>query len=344
MAWVTKIIAMQQVDYRLAEHAGCFVAPPDGTPTPATSTPGADPTVDYRLRAEHDGALVWMGSGLSAFGLRPGQRMDEAGKQAARLIMNGTHPATGARLVPAEVRAHDKAQLTAARLLEALRIEAERRGLPDPAALLDGKPKQQRQLASLTRQVHKSGDAYRLQYDTLHRLARAAGLDLADVYAPTELAEARAHQHHRVNVRVRGWDLVADLPKSLSVVHALMDDSDARELRALVHQAKDDAFAQLEQWIGYAVAGRDGHPVRIATGGLIAWSVEHHSARPVDDTTPGDPHLHLHLTIANLARCADGHWRAVANSGRDLHRHAKAFDALFKARVRALTRERFGMR
>lgn len=346
MAWLTKIIAMEQVDYRLKEHAGCFVTPTEhAAPDDPATTPAPDHVVDYRLRADHpDGTLVWMGSGLEPFGFRPGQALDDAGKDAARTLMNGTHPTTGARLAPAEVRAHDKAQLTAARLLEALRAEAEHRGLPDPADLLTGKPKQQRQLAALARQVHKSGDAYRLQYDTLHRLARAAGIDLAQVYTPAELADARAHQHDRVNVRVRGWDLVADLPKSLSTLHGLMDENDARELRALIHRAKDEAFAQLEQWVGYAVASDDGRPVRIATGGLLAWSVEHHAARPVDDDTPGDPHLHLHIVIANLARCADGRWRSIANSGRDLHRHAKAFDALFKARVRALTAERFGMR
>lgn len=345
MAWLTKIIAMEQVDYRLKEHAGCFVAPADGTAVKAAAGTAPDPTVDYRLRADHtDGALVWMGSGLEPFGLHPGQGLDEAGKSGARALMNGTHPAIGTRLVPAEVRAHDKAQLPAARLLETLLAEAVRRGLDDPADLLTGKPKQQRQLAALVRQVHRSGDAYRLQYDTLHRLARAAGVDLAQVYGPAELAAARTHQHDRVNVRVRGWDLVADLPKSLSTLHGLMDEDDARELRALVHRAKDEAFAQLEEWVGYAVASEDGRPVRIATGGLIAWSVEHHAARPVDDTTPGDPHLHLHIVIANLARCTDGRWRSIANSGRDLHRHAKAFDALFKARVRALTAERFGMR
>jgi conjugative relaxase-like TrwC/TraI family protein len=347
MAWVTKIIAMEQVDYRLQDNAGCFVSTADaeGAST-GCSLPQGDPAggsaSDHRLLAGASTSLVWMGSGSAALGLRPDTPLDDAGKQSARMLMNGAHPSTGARLIPAEVRAHDKAQLPAARLLEAIRARAESLGV-EPLALLDGKAKQQRQLASLTRMVHRSGEAYRLQYDTLHRLGRAAGIGLEDVYPPTELADARAHQHDRVNVRLRGWDLVADLPKSLSVLHGLMDDRDERELRALVEQAKNDAFAQLEQWIGYAVAGADGQQVRVATDGLIAWSVEHQSARPVDDR-PGDPHLHIHIVIANLARCEDGHWRAVANSGRDLYRHAKAFDALFKARVRALTGERFGMR
>lgn len=335
MAWVTKIAADEQVDYRLREHAGCFVA--------MTADGPEDAQVEYRMRPERDGTLVWMGSGLKAVGLTAGRTLDEDAKQAARMLMRGCHPATGARLVPAELRAHPSAKLAGARLLEALDKAAAQAGVEDTAQLLDGKPKQQRQLATLRRMVNRFGEAHRVQLDTLHRLARAAGLDLADVYGATELAEARTHEADRVDVRVRGWDVVADLPKSVSTVFALMPKADEADLRALVHQAKREAFAELERWIGYAVSSDDGKPVRIATGGLLGWSVEHQSARPVDDT-PGDPHLHVHIVVANLALCEDGKWRSIANSGQDLHRHAKAFDALFKARVRTLTYERFGMR
>ena len=54
--------------------------------------------------------------------------------------------------------------------------------------------------------------------------------------------------------------------------------------------------------------------------------------------------LHLHVAIGNLARCEDGKWRSIANSGRDLYRHVAAADAFFKARVRALSAERSGVR
>ena len=336
MAWVTAIRDDEQVDYRLREDAGCYVETDrDGQ--------AVDAAVAYRMRAEADGVLVWMGSGLEGLGLTAGRPLDEAGKEAARLLMAGAHPATGARLVPAELRAHPAAKLTGARLLEALEATAADRGLDDAADLLDGKPKQQAALKTLRRMVNRLGETHRVQVGTLHRLARAAGLDLADVYEPGELADALAHQDDRVSVRVRGWDLTADLDKSTSVVFGLLAGDDAQAFRELFHQAKREAFAQLEDWIGYAVAGEDGELVRIATGGLMGWSVEHQSARPVDDS-PGDPHLHAHIVVANLALCEDGKWRSIANSGQDLHRHALAFDRLFKARVRALAFERFGMR
>ncbi|WP_331764354.1 MobF family relaxase [Streptomyces sp. NBC_01506] len=344
MAWLTKITADEQVEYRLREQAGCSVSEQTEDAV-AILDDGVDQALEYRLRPEGDAALVWMGSGLAEVGLVEGAVLDDAGKDAARRLMAGCHPATGARLIrtSTSVKAHEKAQLTTARLIEAIVAAAEERGV-EPAALLEGKPKQQRFLAQQQRMVHRFGERHRMQVGTLHKLARAAGVDLADVYGEKELAEAWAYKDVRVDDRVRGWDLVLDLPKSDSALQALMNGLDEREYRDLVHQAKADTFRQLEAWVGYAVGSEDGQPVRLATGGLMAWSVEHQSARPMGDGQPGDPHLHVHVTVANMALCEDGKWRSIANSGQDLHRHASALDAYFKARVRALTYARFGVR
>lgn len=345
MAWLTKIVADEQVEYRLKEQAGCAVVESNEGETTVLDD-AENPAVDYRLRPEGGAALVWMGGGLEALGLVvEGAVLDEEGKAAARRVMAGCHPATGARLVTSRtsVRAHEKAQLTTARLVEAIEQAAEEQGVA-AAELFDGKPKQLRVFQAQLRNVNRFGEAHRMQVVTLHKLARAAGFDLVDVYGGEELATAWEHKDLRVDDRVRGWDLVLDLPKSDSVLQGLMDALGERELRDLVHEAKRDTFRQLERWAGYGVGSRGGEPVRVATGGLLAWSVEHQSARPVRAGEPGDPHLHLHVTIANMALCADGQWRSIANSGQDLHRHASAADAYFKARVRALTYERFGVR
>lgn|GEM_PF-557613 len=338
MAWLTEIKADEQVEYRLRDQAGCGVVASDELTLPVVDGP-----VAYRLRPEGDGTLVWIGSGLEAVGLVAGARMDDEAKDAARRLMNGCHPATGARLVPSSARAHPDAQLTVVRLLEAIDAAAATAGV-EPEQLLEGKPKQQRALATQRRMVNRRGEAHRLLVGPLHKLARAAGIDLADVYGEAELAAARENADRRLDDRVRGWDLVLDLPKTDSVLQGLMDEGGQRVFRDLVDQAKRETIAQLEEWAGYAVGSQDGQPVRLATGGLLAWSVEHLSARPMPDGQPGDPHLHLHVTIANIALCEDGKWRSIANSGRDLHRHAAAADAFFKARVRALTQERFGVR
>ncbi|MFB8023947.1 MobF family relaxase [Streptomyces rubiginosohelvolus] len=340
MAWVTAIRDDEQVEYRLREQAGCSVVASEDV---VQEQP--DRALEYRLREEDDAALVWMGSGLAAVGLTEGAVLDEEGKEAARRLMAGCHPETGARLIRTRTsaRAHPLAKLTTARLVEAIEAAAEERGIA-PADLLEGKPKQQKVLAQQQRMVHRQGDRHRMQVGTLHKLARAAGLDLADIYGEQELADAREHADARVDDRVRGWDLMLDMPKSDSALAGLLPDADSQEYRDLVHRAKVETLREVERWVGYAVGSEDGQPVRLATGGLLAWSVEHQSARPMGDGQPGDPHLHLHVTIANLALCEDGEWRSIGNSGQDLHRHAAAADAHFKARIRALAHERYGVR
>ncbi|WP_046780823.1 MobF family relaxase [Streptomyces yangpuensis] len=346
MAWVTEIGADEQVDYRLRRHAGCGVVESAGALVEADQAVEADsldPAVSYRLRS--DGVLVWMGAGLGAVGLAEGQVLDHEGEEAARRLMKGCHPKTGARLAGSatSVRAHESATLTVAPLVKEIALTAAEAGV-EPEALLDGKPYQQKKLAQQQRMVNLKGEAHRLHVGTLHKLARAAGLDLADIYTEAELTRAWENKDARTDSRVRGWDLVLDLPKSDSVLAGLMGELDDAEYRRLVHQAKTDTFRQLERWIGYGVGSQDGKPVRLATGGLVGWSVEHRSARPMGDGAPGDPHLHLHVVIANMARCTDGKWRSIANSGADLYRHASAADGYFKARVRSLAYERFGVR
>lgn len=344
MAWLTKIAADAQVEYRLRQQAGCAVVKSAGGETIVIDD-SEDAAVDYRLRSEGGADLAWLGSGLRAVGLAEGAVLDEEGKDAAHRLMSGCHPATGARLLSSRtsLHAHPKAQLTTARVVEAIVKTAAERNV-EPTALLEGKPKQQRVLERMERMVRYKGEAHRMQVETLHKLVRAAGLSLADIYGKEELAEAWAHKDTRIDSRVRGWDCVLDLPKSDSLLQALMDLLDERELRALVRQAARETFGQSERWCGYAVGSEDGEPVRLATGGLMGWMVEHQSARPIRAGEPGDPHLHLHVTIINLALCEDGKWRSIANSGKDLHRHASAADAYFKARVRSLLYERFGVR
>ncbi|NYV74528.1 MobF family relaxase [Streptomyces sp. UH6] len=341
MAWVTEIRADEQVDYRLGRQAGCGVV----DDAEAEIDAPADQVVDYRLAADADGVLVWVGSGLDDVGLMAGAALNAEGEAAAKRLMKGAHPQTGARLIKSKtsVRADRRATLTVAPVLRAIEARAAEEAV-DLEALFDGKPYQLSKMQQQQRMVEKKGEAQRLPVQTLHKLARAAGVDLTDVYGESELATAWAHKDMRIDSRVRGWDLVLDLPKSDSLLAGLMSEADEKTYRALVHQAKDETLRALEGWIGYAVGSEDAAPVRLATGGLLGWSVEHRAARPMGDGQPGDPHLHLHVVVANMGLCEDGEWRSIANSGRDLYRHASAADAFFKARVRALTAERFGVR
>ncbi|NYV73532.1 hypothetical protein [Streptomyces sp. UH6] len=99
MAWVTEISADEQVDYRLGRQAGCGVADDAGTHLETDE----DRPVDYRLESA-DGVLVWIGSGLEDVGLTAGAALTAEGGAAARRLMKGCHPLTGARLITGRTR------------------------------------------------------------------------------------------------------------------------------------------------------------------------------------------------------------------------------------------------
>lgn len=94
MAWLTKITADEQVEYRLREQAGCSVVE-SAEDAAVTLDDDVDQALEYRLRPEGDAALVWMGSGLAKVGLVEGAVLDDVGKDAARRLMAGCHPAPG---------------------------------------------------------------------------------------------------------------------------------------------------------------------------------------------------------------------------------------------------------
>ncbi|WP_351232122.1 hypothetical protein [Streptomyces sp. NPDC002133] len=79
MAWLTRITADAQVEYRLRQQAGCAVIESSAGET-AVIDVGEDSAVEYRLSSEDGAALVWMGSGPAAVGLVEGKALDEEGK------------------------------------------------------------------------------------------------------------------------------------------------------------------------------------------------------------------------------------------------------------------------
>jgi conjugative relaxase-like TrwC/TraI family protein len=118
-----------------------------------------------------------------------------------------------------------------------------------------------------------------------------------------------------------------------------------REVIDPYDQSVVETVAAVESWTAYAMRGHHGDgasAVRIATSGLLGWTMTHQTARPVDGQHP-DPHLHAHVSIANMVKGADGKWSTVAAGGKDLHRHALAADSFLKARLRALTARHLGL-
>lgn len=323
MAWVTTIGPdAAQVEYRLEGGCGC------------------DAQAEYRLGAGAD--LEWIGRGLPDVGLAAGDPVD---KGAARLLMDGRDPRTGERLVAAKVAVDPRGKLGARVLVDAIHLQAVERGVP-VAELLGGDDRLVKRFARLERGVRREGETHRVPVVDAERLADVAGIDVADLYEEGHLVEARAHAGARVRVGNRGYDMTLDLPKSYSALFGLAAPGVAAELRATYLEAARETVAALEDWAVYAMAGHHGDgqsAQRVATAGALGWMAVHESARPVAGEA-GDPHLHVHVTLANMALCADGEWRTVGAGGRDIHRHAHAADALLKARLRQLTNERFGMR
>jgi conjugative relaxase-like TrwC/TraI family protein len=337
VAWVTTLGPdMAQVEYRLSEQCGCDL---DHWHAALEEASGPDAQVDYRLGESRD--LEWIGRGLPEVGLTPGGRVDP---DAARALMDGRDPRTGEELVAPKMAVDPRAKVGAAELVAAVTAAADAAGRPPSELLADDRLA--KRFGRLERGLRRDGEAHRLPVGDAEAIAMAAGVDITAVYGADELAEARRFRNRRVRVGNRGFDLTLDLSKSYSTLVALAGEDAAEQLRGAFLEAARETVAAMEDWAAYAMSGHhgDGRAAdRLRTSGALGWMTVHYSARPVDGV-PGDPHLHVHVSLAHLVHAEDGKWRTLGAGGRDLHRHAHAADALVKARLRALTAERFGMR
>lgn len=374
LAWATKITSSAQVEYRLDEHAGCDLehAAVGAELSGVEGVEGADAQVDYRLAGE----LRWIGSGLRDVGLVAGEAVD---KDAARALMDGAHPATAEQLVKPKLVVAPAARLPAGPYVAAVHAAAEAAGIA-PAEVFTHATARARWVR-LERGMTRDGDRHTIPVNDLERLAAAARTDLPiagpiagkltpdvtqnlteataaaapslaleDLYEPGELAEARAHRDDTDRVGVRGTDVVLNVPKSISALHAIASPDVAAAIEAEYMAAVSETWAALEGWAGYAVTGHHGDgqtAARVGTSGLLGWTMLHRSARPVGGRV-GDPQLHAHAVIAHLVHCDDStpkdeKWRVPGSGGRDIYRHVPAAGELAKARVRARLSARFGV-
>jgi conjugative relaxase-like TrwC/TraI family protein len=127
------------------------------------------------------------------------------------------------------------------------------------------------------------------------------------------------------NRKVRGFDLCWRAPKSVSLLFAFGSPEVSKVVREAHDRAVAAAFGYLE---ANAAATRKGHgglqsePV----DGFVASMFRHRTSRT------GDPHLHTHVLIANVAKAADGKWRTL--DGRLLYTHHKTAGHLYQAHLR----------
>ncbi|MFJ2414374.1 MobF family relaxase [Streptomyces brevispora] len=175
-------------------------------------------------------------------------------------------------------------------------------------------------------------------------MAKAAGLSPEDVWDAEEIKAALLEG--RVQVGNFGADVTLDLAKSKSAFLAYAPEEIAAQVEGIYTSAGRESITALERWTAYAMRGHHGdgdEAETVETSGFSGWMMVHRAARPVDGAPYGDPHFHLHFTLANMVKGADGKWSTVASGGRDLHRHTRATQSLMNARIRRELTDNFGI-
>jgi conjugative relaxase-like TrwC/TraI family protein len=133
---------------------------------------------------------------------------------------------------------------------------------------------------------------------------------------------------------VRGFDVTASAPKSVSVLWALGEVS----VRCEVADAHDSAVGELARWIEDHAHTRyriGGEVAVVDAEGIVAAAFRQHTSRALD------PQLHTHLVIANRVKSPDGRWLAL--DARLIKRDQQTLSAVYHASLRAELTRRLGV-
>jgi conjugative relaxase-like TrwC/TraI family protein len=170
------------------------------------------------------------------------------------------------------------------------------------------------------------------------RLAAADGLTsvadrraLAVAFRGEHPAGSPMTVHRR---QVAGFDLTLSPSKSVSLVWALGTEDDARQVEEALYAAREEVERYLEAsacFVRRGHAGADREPASGFTGAVFL----HRTSRL------GDPGIHLHWTVFNVAEGADG--RRTALDARALYRERYAGEAVFQATLRRELATRLGL-
>ena len=133
---------------------------------------------------------------------------------------------------------------------------------------------------------------------------------------------------------VRGFDVTASAPKSVSTLFAIGDDA----TRAAVLGAHDAAVATVVDWIEAHAHTRyriNGEVSIVDAEGIIAATFRQHTSRALD------PQLHTHIVTANRVRSPDGRWLAL--DARSLKMDQRTVSAIYHATLRSQLTARLGV-
>ncbi|MEW5836952.1 MAG: MobF family relaxase [Pseudomonadota bacterium] len=169
--------------------------------------------------------------------------------------------------------------------------------------------------------------------------AKALGLTEADANAQFEaLLSGHAPDGKKVvrNAgamgRRMGWDLTFSADKSVSIVFAAASEPEQRRILEAHHRATTGALGYLQEQL-ISRTGAQGQGPSVAAGdGVIIRRVDHLDSRE------GDPQLHSHCVLLNVAKGPDGKWRTMDERALFDHKHAAG--AIYR---HALAREMKGL-
>jgi conjugative relaxase-like TrwC/TraI family protein len=135
------------------------------------------------------------------------------------------------------------------------------------------------------------------------------------------------------------------VPKSVSVVYGLGDPLVQADVTGACETAVGEAINWLEREACFVRRGTNNRrmvndPAGFGTRRMIAEGLI--AARFLHRTSwMGDPHVHYHVLLANLARGIDGHWSAL--DGTALYRASRTAGVLFQAVMRRELTARLGL-
>src|SRR5664280_2757100 len=144
------------------------------------------------------------------------------------------------------------------------------------------------------------------------------------------------------NRTVPGWDLTVSTPKSVSILAGVGDAHVSAMARDAHEAATAAAIGYMERSVAQVRRGDGGHRIEAAVPGFLGASFRHREARPTAGCDCGDPQLHSHVVIANMAQSAvDGKWLAI--HGGLLFDHQKTAGYIYQAELRRELTERLGV-
>ncbi|HEY4453925.1 MAG TPA: relaxase domain-containing protein, partial [Pseudonocardiaceae bacterium] len=325
MAWITAIGSdPAQIDYRLGLGHGCVG---EGI---------NDKQLDYRTDLREE-PLIWVGKALADLGIEAGSELKPEHFDQARALINGYNPTTGEQLVVHKKGVPREAKLPLAPLVRMIEGVAQEASVPIAEVLVSTRLR--RMFERAVRAVEREGETAVLRADHAGQLVDAAGLTPDEVWGENVYADAVSRLtktltrpngtqetvDNRITVGNLAYDATLTLRGDFRAAFALVDDETRAELKTIYREQAAKTFGWLETIAAYGMRGHhgDGKSAQVVPGnGFAGWAMFHRTARPVDGERFGDPHWHVHYTIANMTKGPDGKWSTIAAGGRDLMRHA----------------------